>query len=80
MGNYCVEHTPTESSNGGTLLYIKNDICNKLGNDLKINKPKELESIFIAIIKFLKIPLLDASINTQHLVFQNSTAPTLKTY
>ena len=36
LGNYCVEHTPTESSNGGTLFYIKNDISYKLRNDLKI--------------------------------------------
>ena len=50
LGNYCVEHTPTESSNGGTLLYIKNDISYKLRNDLKIYKPKELESIFIEVI------------------------------
>ena len=50
FGNYCVEHTPTESSNGGTLLYIKNDISYELRNDLEIYKPKELESIFIEII------------------------------
>ena len=42
-------HTPTESSNGGTLLYIKNDISYKLRNDLKIYKPKELGSIYIEI-------------------------------
>ena len=40
LENYCVENTPTESSNGGTLLYIKNDISYKLRNDLKIYKPK----------------------------------------
>ena len=50
LGNYCVEHKPTESSNGGTLLYIKNNISYKLRNDLKIYKTKELESIFIEII------------------------------
>ena len=50
LENYCVEYTPTESSNGGTLLYIKNDISYKLRNYLKIYKPKELESIFIEII------------------------------
>ena len=32
------------------MLYIKNDISYKLRNDLKIYKPKELESIFIEII------------------------------
>ena len=50
LGNYCVGHVPTESSNGGTLLYIKNDISYKLRNDLKTYKPKELESIFIELI------------------------------
>ena len=50
LGNYSVENTSTESSNGGTLLYIKNDISYKLRNDLKIYKPKELESIFIEVI------------------------------
>ena len=50
LENCCLEHTPTESSNGGTLLYIKNDISYKLRNYLKICKPKELESIFIEII------------------------------
>ena len=50
LENYCVEHTPTESSNGGTLLYIKKDISYKLRNDSKIYKPKELESSFIEII------------------------------
>ena len=80
LENYCVEHTPTESSNSGTLLSIRNDISYEFRNDLKIYKPKELESIFIEIIELLKILLLGASINTQHLVFQNSTTPTLKTY
>ena len=80
LENYCVEHTPTKSSNTGTLLSIRNDLSYEFRNDLKIYKPKELESIFIEIIELLKILLLGASINTQHLVFQNSTTPTLKTY
>ena len=50
LENYYVEHPPTESSNGGTSLYIKNDISYKLRNDLKIYKHKKLESIFIEII------------------------------
>ena len=81
LENYCVEHTPTKYSSGGTLLYIKNDISYKLRNDLKIYKPKELESVFIEIInKTSKNTMLCASINTRHLVFQNSTTPTLKTF
>ena len=51
LENYCVEDTPSESSNGGTLLNIKNHMSYKLRNDLKIYKPKQIESIFIEIIK-----------------------------
>ena len=53
LENYCVacvEHTPTESSNSGTLSYIKNDISYKLRNDLKTYKATEIESIFTEII------------------------------
>ena len=42
LENYCVEYTPTESSNGDTLLYIKNDISYKLRNDRKCTNPKNL--------------------------------------
>ena len=49
--NYTIEQCPTESSTGGTLLYIKKDIIYKVRNDLKIYKSKELESIFIETIK-----------------------------
>ena len=48
--NYNIEHCTTESTCGGTLLYIKNNIKYKLRNDLKIYKSHELESIFIEII------------------------------
>jgi len=47
---YTIEHTPTNSRAGGTLIYISNDINYKLRNDLKINKSKELESTFIELI------------------------------
>ena len=40
LENYCVKHTLSKSSNGGTLLYIENDIFYKLRNNLKIKKPK----------------------------------------
>ena len=81
LENYCVEHTPTEYSSGDALLYIKNDISYKRRNDLKIYKPKERESVFIEIInKTSKNIMLCTSINTRHVVFQNSTTPTLKTF
>ena len=45
MLGHNIEHAPTESSNGGTLLYIKQGINYKLRKDLQIYKSKELESL-----------------------------------
>ena len=42
--------TPTEGTKGGVLIYVKLGIDFKPRNDLKICKPKELESAFIEII------------------------------
>ena len=50
LKGYSFEHTPTEASCGGTLLYLKNNINNTLRDDLKIYKSKELESTFFEII------------------------------
>ena len=47
--NYSHELYPTESSAGGTLLYIGNHLSYKPRNDLSIYKPTELESSFIEI-------------------------------
>ena len=47
--NYSHEFCPTESSAGGTLLYIHNHLSYKFPNDLPIYKPTELESSFIEI-------------------------------
>ena len=44
---YTFEHAPAESSAGGTLMYMSNDIAYVLRNDLQIYSPKEFESIFI---------------------------------
>ena len=51
MPVYNIEHTPTESSNDGTLLYIKQGINYKLRKDLQIYKSKELESTFIEVLE-----------------------------
>ena len=51
MPGYNIEHTPTESSNGGTLLYIKQGINYKLRKDLQIYKSKELESTFVEVLE-----------------------------
>ena len=47
--NFSHEFCPTESSAGGTLLYIRNHLSYKPRNDLSIYKPTELESSFIEI-------------------------------
>ena len=48
--NYNIEHTPTDSSKGGALLYLHKDLNYKKRHDLKIQKQKELESIFVEIV------------------------------
>ncbi|XP_057305356.1 uncharacterized protein LOC130642284 [Hydractinia symbiolongicarpus] len=50
LEGYQLFHTPTESSAGGTLLYVRNHFNCKIRDDLNIYKSKELESIFIEII------------------------------
>ena len=47
---YNLEHTPTEASCGGTLLYVKNKLNYISQKDLNIYKKNELESTFIEII------------------------------
>ena len=45
--NYSFEFTPTETSEGGTLLYTVNHQSCKCQNDLNIYKENELKSTFI---------------------------------
>ena len=54
IDNYIYEYTHTESSKGGTLLYIDKSLKYKLRKDLNLNKPKEIESTFIEIIETKK--------------------------
>ena len=54
LENYTFEHTPTESSAGGTLLYIANHLSYKPRKDLCIYKNNELESTFIELINTRK--------------------------
>ena len=58
LSNYSFEHTPTESSAGGTLQYIANHLSHKTRNDLNIYKKFELESTFVEIINPKKPILL----------------------
>ena len=46
-----IERIPTKSANGGPLLYIRNTINYKRRPGLNVEKEKELESIFIEILK-----------------------------
>ena len=47
---YSYEHTPTESSCGGGILYISNKFNYKPRNDLLIYKPFLIESVFVEIL------------------------------
>ena len=58
LTNYSYEHCPTESSAGGTLLYIRNHLLYKTRNDLNIYKSAELESTFTEIINHKKLNIL----------------------
>ena len=50
LSNYSTEHTPTELSGGGTLLYISKRLSYQLRNDLRFCDPGKIESPFIEII------------------------------
>ena len=50
LNGYAIEHTPTEASCGGALLYIDSSLNYLVRNDLKLYKKRELESVFIEII------------------------------
>ena len=50
LSNYAFEFTPTESSAGGTLIYVANHLVDKPRTDLQIYKKRDLESSFIEII------------------------------
>ena len=50
LSNYLTEHTPTELSGGGTLLYISKRLSYQLRNDLRTYDPRKIKSIFIDII------------------------------
>ena len=51
LPDYNFESTPTESTKGGTAIYIKKTLNYKLRKDLIIYKPNQLESTFIEVIQ-----------------------------
>ena len=50
LNNWPIEHTPTESSAGRTLLYINKRLSYQLRNELRPYNPGKTESTFIEII------------------------------
>ena len=56
--NYSFDFTRTETSAGGTLLYIANHLSYKCRNDLNIYKKNELESTFIETVNPKKSNIL----------------------
>ena len=50
LNNYSIEHTPTQSSAGGTLLYINKRLSYQLRDDLRSYDPGKIESTLIEII------------------------------
>ena len=52
MNNFSFEFIPTESSTGGTLLYIANHLPYKPRLDLNIYKSYELEYTFISKVLY----------------------------
>ena len=54
LNNYSFESIPTESSAGGTMLYISNHLSYKPRTDLNTCKKNQLESTFIEIINSKK--------------------------
>ena len=49
--NYTIEHTPTEATKGGTLLYVSNKFDYKPRKDLQIYESRNVESTFVEIIR-----------------------------
>ena len=50
LRDYAIEFTPTESTAGGTLIYIASHLSYKLRTDLNVYKANQLESTFVEII------------------------------
>ena len=51
LEKYQIEHTSTEAKNDDALLYISSNTTYKTGEDLDIYKARELESIFVEILR-----------------------------
>ena len=58
LNSYAFEFTPTESSAGGTLIYVANCLAYKSRTDLQIYKKRVLDFTFIEIINPKKINII----------------------
>ena len=58
LNSYAFEFTPTESSAGGTLIYVANRLAYKSRTDLQIYKNRVLDFTFIEIINPKKINII----------------------
>ena len=56
--NYSFEFTPTETSAGGSLLYIANHLSYKCRNDINSYKKNELKSTFMEIVNPRKLNII----------------------
>ena len=54
LKHYSQEHCPTESSAGGTHLYIRNRLSYKTGKDLNIYESAALEPTFVEKVNHKK--------------------------
>ena len=66
LNNYYFGFTPTDTSAGGTLLYIANHLSYKCHNDLNIYKKNELESTFIEIFNLRKSNIIIVGVICRH--------------
>jgi len=68
--NYHIEHTPTEASKGGTLLYISDKFVYKPRKDLEIYESKQIESTFVEIIRPKSKNIIVGCIYKHHTITQ----------
>ena len=50
LANYAIEQTSIESNTGGALLYINRKHSYKIRKDLKLYKPRKIESVVVEVI------------------------------
>ena len=72
---YNIEHKPAESSAGGSLMYLTQDLCYTVRQDLQFYCPNNLGFIFIGVTFPNKLILVLGSINKhpsiKHFKFNN---------